>query len=215
MYLIEGLLGELQNTFGKEEDSMSNEDILKHISRFYAAYELILNKPATFDEIKRAMIIGGMPETSARRYSSDFHYPFCSELLELGDGGTVKINRDGAEQFIGDMAKWFQVEIIPMNVYEEKKEEILKIAKRDSDINMNLTAENHDLYQKLKMQKKATKDEQDKLERLAVYMKNLQDLYDAKSEEMNTLCVSPKKQFKQFMTACIDQHIKKKNRDTQ
>lgn len=194
---------------------MFEEDTLKHIAKFYDAYEIILKEPTTFDNLKRALISNGMPETSARRCISDFRYPFCSAILEQGNGGSVRMNQEGVEQFICGMADWLGVEMISMNVYEEQKAEMLKEAKRNSDINRDLTAENSDLCHKLTMQKRKMKAEQEKQRLFSIDMKELQDLYDAKVEEMNVLCTSPGKLFKQLLKAVADKLLKKEiNTDT-
>lgn len=194
---------------------MTNEEILRHIAKFYAAYELILTEPITLDDIKRALIIGGMPETSARRYVSDIQYPACKELLVQTDDRKVQVDHEGAEHFIFDLAEWFQVDIIPMSAHAEEKEELLKTIKRDSDVNANLTEELHDAYHSLKMQKIKAKEVQDNLDILATEKQNVQDLYDVQVAEMNSLCASPKRLLKQFIVALINQHIKKKSTETQ
>ena len=68
-----------------------NVNVINHIAKFYAAYEIVLEGPITFDEIKRRLIKNGIPETSARRYVSEFRCPFCADLLKQDDEGRVII----------------------------------------------------------------------------------------------------------------------------
>lgn len=105
---------------------MLDENILKHLAKFYSAYAIVLDGSTTFDDLKRVLIRAGMPETTARRYISEFHYPFCSALLEQGNGGRVSVNQEGMEQLVYDIADWLGVAIIPQNIHDAQMAEISK-----------------------------------------------------------------------------------------
>lgn len=94
-------------------------DVIKHIAKFYAAYEIVLEGPIAFDELKRRLMKTGMPETSARRYVSEFRCPFCSALLIQDDEGRVSIRLAGMEELVFDFAEWLGMEVVPKEFYDE------------------------------------------------------------------------------------------------
>lgn len=79
-----------------------------------------------------------------------------------------------------------------------------RLAKQDSDINRDLTAENSELNHRLIMQKRKTKTEKEKWEQLSIEKNDLQDLYDLKVEEMNLLCSSPGKLLMQLVKSIVE-----------
>lgn len=96
-----------------------NVNVIKHIAKFYAAYEIVLEGPITFDELKRRLMKTGMPETSARRYVSEFRCPFCSALLKQDNDGRVSIRLAGMEELIFDFTEWLGMEVVPKEFYDE------------------------------------------------------------------------------------------------
>lgn len=95
-----------------------NINTIKHIAKFYAAYEIVLEGPIAFDELKRKLMKTGMPETSARRYVSEFRCPFCSALLKQDNDGRVSIRLAGMEELIFDFAEWLGMEVVPKEIYD-------------------------------------------------------------------------------------------------
>ena len=106
-----------------------NVDVIKHIAKFYTAYEIVLEGPIAFDELKRRLMKTGMPETSARRYVSEFRCPFCSALLMQDDEGRVSIRLAGMEELIFDFAEWLGMEVVPQEIYDDVVMEFKKLAK--------------------------------------------------------------------------------------
>lgn len=194
---------------------MLNENMLKNMAKFCAIYEIVLDGPTSFDEIKKRLINSGMPETSARRYVSEFHYPFCSALFEQASDGRITVNQEGMEQLVFDIADWLGVAIIPTDIHESQMHDIHEIMERDSVIDANLTQELHGAYHKLSMQKDKTAKEHDKWEDVCGKKKDLQDLYDAKVKEMNSLCENPRQLLKQLWKSIKILLIKKIRKDEQ
>lgn len=110
-----------------------NVNVINHIAKFYAAYEIVLEGPITFDEIKRRLIKNGIPETSARRYVSEFRCPFCADLLKQDDEGRVIIRLAGMEELVFDFAEWLGMEVVPKEIYDDIITELNNLANCISD----------------------------------------------------------------------------------
>ena len=87
------------------------DDEFKHIAKYMDIYELLLtNGPMHLDEIKKALIEAGVPETSARRNLTDFGYS-DSELIWSDDNDRKYINHDISKYFIYELADALNVVI--------------------------------------------------------------------------------------------------------
>lgn len=110
-----------------------NINTIKHIAKFYVAYKIVLEGPIAFDELKRRLMRTGMPETSARRYVSEFRCPFYATLLKQDDEGRVSIRLAGMEELVFDFAEWLGMEVVPKEIYDDIITELNNLANGISD----------------------------------------------------------------------------------
>lgn len=80
------------------------DDEFKHIAKYMDIYELLLtNGPMHLDEIKKALIEAGVPETSDRRNAAEFWYS-NSELIWSDDKDRKYVNHNFSNYFIYELA---------------------------------------------------------------------------------------------------------------
>lgn len=124
------------------------DDEFKHMAKYMDIYELLLaNGPMKLDEIKRALMKAGVPETSARRNATDFFYS-DSELVWTDNKERKYLDQDISKYFIYQLADVLKVvvygESLVQDMEAEHKAEKEKLRLRIKELSVeNSTNLNH------------------------------------------------------------------------
>lgn len=96
------------------------DDEFKHMAKYMDIYELLLaNGPMKLDEIKRALMKAGVPETSARRNATDFFYS-DSELVWTDNKERKYLDQDISKYFIYQLADALKVVVYGESLVQDK-----------------------------------------------------------------------------------------------
>lgn len=138
------------------------DDEFKHIAKYMDIYELLVaNGPMHLDEIKKALIEAGVPETSARRNAADFWYS-DSELIWSDDKDRKYISHDISKCFIYELADALKIvvygEALMQEIEDKHKDETKDLTERIKELSVenstNLTHYNKHYKELMRAQTK-------------------------------------------------------------
>lgn len=195
------------------------DDEFKHIAKYMDIYELLLaNGPMHLDEIKKALIEAGVPETSARRNAADFGYS-DSELIWSDDNDRKYINHDISKYFIYELADALNVviygEALMQEIEDKYKAEAKTLKERIKELSVeNSTNLNHcnKHYKDLMRAQTKIADLEHELANAKLEVEPLSAELSQAREELEAMKASPARLFKGFIVALWNKAIHRERR---
>lgn len=195
------------------------DDEFKHIAKYMDIYELLLaNGPMRLDEIKKALIEAGVPETSARRNAADFWYS-NSELIWSDDKDRKYINHDYSKYFIYELADALKVDVygeaLMQEIEDKHKAEAKDLVERIIELSVeNSTNLNHcnKHYKDLMRAQTKIADLKHELINAKHEVEPLSAELSQAREEFEAMKASPARLFKEFITALWNKAIHRERR---
>ena len=182
------------------------DDEFKHIAKYMDIYELLLtNGPMHLDEIKKALIEAGVPETSARRNAADFWYS-DSELIWSDDKDRKYISHDISKYFIYELADALNVviygEALMQEIEDKYKAEAKTLKERIKELSVeNSTNLNHcnKHYKDLMRAQTKIADLKHELVNVKLEVEALSAGLSQAREELEAMISNPARLFKGFI----------------
>lgn len=195
------------------------DDEFKHIAKYMDIYKLLLtNGPMHLDEIKKALIEAGVPETSARRNAADFWYS-DSELIWSDDKDRKYINHDYSKYFIYELADALKVDVygeaLMQEIEDKHKDEVKDLAERIIELSVeNSTNLNHcnKHYKDLIRAQTKIADLKHELVNVKLEVEALSAELSQAREEQEAMKASPARLFKGFIVALWNKAINRERR---
>ena len=195
------------------------DDEFRNIAKYMDIYELLLkNGPIHLDEIKKALIEAGVPETSARRNAADFWYS-SSELIWNDDKACKYISHDISKYFIYELADALKVviygEALMQEIEDQYKAEAKGLTERIKDLSVenstNLAHCNKHYKDLMRAQTKIA-DLKHELANAKLEVEPLSAKLSHTKEELAAMKASPALMFKRFITALWNKAIHRERR---
>lgn len=195
------------------------DDEFKHIAKYMDIYEMLLtNGPMHLDEIKKALIEAGVPETSARRNATDFWHS-DSELIWSDDKDRKYISNDISKYFIYELADALNVviygEALMQEIEDKYKAEAKTLKERIKELSVeNSTNLNHcnKHYKDLMRAQTKIADLKHELANAKHEVEPLSAELSRAREELEAMKASPACLFKGFIVALWNKAINRERR---